>query len=52
MDHRLFSRSEVLGMTVLAGIAVQELGVIPTIAGMSVTYVAVTVSMLARPVIR
>ena len=39
-------------MTVLAGIAVQELEVTPTIAGMGVTYVAVTVSMLARAALR
>lgn len=35
--------------TALAGLAVQGLGVIPTIVGMGVIYVAVTLSMFVRP---
>jgi MFS family permease len=60
MLGRVFGALQSLSMagipfgTVLAGLAVEGLGVIPTIAGtgMGVIYVAVTLSMFVRPVLR
>jgi MFS family permease len=58
MLGRVFGALQALSMagipfgTALAGLTVQGLGVIPTVVGMGVVYVAVTLSMFVRPALR